>query len=63
MGHGPAKVLDGDRIDEMKTINERTRMSKRDDDELRPATLEEVTKICCTLGCYYRDLLPYCSPF
>uniref|UniRef100_A0A915KYJ3 Insulin-like domain-containing protein n=1 Tax=Romanomermis culicivorax TaxID=13658 RepID=A0A915KYJ3_ROMCU len=32
-------------------------------DGFRPATLKEMTNICCDYGCDIRDLLPYCSPF
>ncbi len=31
--------------------------------EVRPATLKEIMKICCEIGCEIRDLLPYCDPF
>lgn len=29
----------------------------------RPATLTEIMKICCDVGCEVRDLLAYCDPF
>ncbi|VDN04960.1 unnamed protein product [Thelazia callipaeda] len=30
---------------------------------MRPATLKEIQKICCDVGCEIRDLLDYCDPF
>uniref|UniRef100_A0A915IWI7 Insulin-like domain-containing protein n=1 Tax=Romanomermis culicivorax TaxID=13658 RepID=A0A915IWI7_ROMCU len=29
----------------------------------RPATLTDIQKICCNVGCEIRDLLSYCDPF
>ncbi|KAH7731188.1 CBN-INS-17 protein [Aphelenchoides avenae] len=29
----------------------------------RPATLYELMEICCSRGCEFSDLFPYCGPF
>uniref|UniRef100_A0A914X1E3 Uncharacterized protein n=1 Tax=Plectus sambesii TaxID=2011161 RepID=A0A914X1E3_9BILA len=36
---------------------------KRMEEGYRPATLTEIQKICCEVGCELRDLLSYCDPF
>ncbi|KHN78395.1 hypothetical protein Tcan_05126 [Toxocara canis] len=29
----------------------------------RPATIDEMMKICCIRGCEFSDFFPYCGPF
>lgn len=32
-------------------------------DKYRPATIDEVMRICCDKGCEFTDFFPYCGPF
>uniref|UniRef100_A0A7E4UMT6 IlGF domain-containing protein n=1 Tax=Panagrellus redivivus TaxID=6233 RepID=A0A7E4UMT6_PANRE len=31
--------------------------------EYRPATIDEIMKICCAKGCEFTDFFPHCGPF
>jgi hypothetical protein len=53
------------RREEAKEETDKTgRLIKRAAPEgYRPATLTEIMRICCDVGCEVRDLLAYCDPF
>uniref|UniRef100_A0A914YPD2 Insulin-like domain-containing protein n=1 Tax=Panagrolaimus superbus TaxID=310955 RepID=A0A914YPD2_9BILA len=33
------------------------------DKHYRPATIDEIMKICCHRGCEFTDFFPHCGPF
>jgi len=36
---------------------------KPKDQKYRPATIDEIMKICCVRGCEFTDFFPHCGPF
>uniref|UniRef100_A0AC34RN12 Insulin-like domain-containing protein n=1 Tax=Panagrolaimus sp. JU765 TaxID=591449 RepID=A0AC34RN12_9BILA len=37
--------------------------SRQPDPHYRPATIDEIMKICCIRGCEFTDFFPHCGPF
>ncbi|KAE9548922.1 hypothetical protein FO519_007867 [Halicephalobus sp. NKZ332] len=37
--------------------------AKSQNEQYRPATIDEIMKICCVRGCEFTDFFPHCGPF